>query len=63
MWIDADSGSGSSRSTLDAKMPGSEESLKASFVVELYDYGTPLELDLPPADQVADAATLKPKSS
>ena len=44
-------------------MPGSDESLEASFVVELYDYGTPLELDLPPADQVADAATLKPKSS
>ena len=35
-------------------------SMKASLVVELYDYGKALDLDLPPADQVADAATLKP---
>ena len=34
--------------------------MKASLVVELYDYGKALELELPPADQVADAATLKP---
>ncbi len=34
--------------------------VKASLVVELYDYGKALELELPPADQVADAATLKP---
>ena len=33
--------------------------MKASLVVELYDYGKPLELELPPADQVVDAATLK----
>jgi hypothetical protein len=63
VWIDADNRIRKLSIDLDAKMPGSEESLKASFVVELYDYGTPLDLDLPPADQVADAATLKPKSS
>ena len=36
--------------------------VKASLVVELYDYGKPLDLELPPADQVVDAATLKPRS-
>ena len=45
---------------LDAKQPGSDASVKASLVVELYDYGEPLDLELPPADQVVDAATLKP---
>ena len=63
VWIDADKRIRKLAIELDAKMPGSDESLEASFVIELYDYGTPLELDLPPADQVADASTLKPKSS
>ena len=63
VWIDADNRIRKLAIELDAKMPGSDESLQASFVVELYDYGTPLELDLPPADQVADASTLKPKNS
>ena len=34
--------------------------LKGSLVVEVYDYGNALDLELPPADEVADAATLKP---
>ncbi len=63
VWIDADNRIRKLAIELDAKMPGSDESMQASFVVELYDYGTPLELDLPPADQVADASTLKPKNS
>jgi hypothetical protein len=33
--------------------------IKGSVVLEVYDYGKALELELPPADQVADAATLK----
>jgi len=63
VWIDAENRIRKLSIALDAKMPGSDESLEASFLVELYDYGTPLVLDLPPADQVADAAALKPKSS
>jgi len=59
IWIDADQRVRKLSIDLDAKQPGTEASLKAAVVVELYDYGTPLELDLPPADQVADAATLK----
>ena len=34
--------------------------IEGSLVLELYDYGKALDLELPPADQVADAATLKP---
>ena len=59
VWIDADQRVRKLSIDLDAKQPGTDASLKASLVVELYDYGTPLELELPPADQVADAATLK----
>lgn len=62
VWIDADRRIRKLSIELDAKMPGSDESLGASFVVELYDYGTPLALDLPPADQVVDASTLKKPS-
>jgi len=63
VWIDEDQQVRKLSIELDAKLPGSEESIEASFVIELYDYGTPLVLDLPPADQVADAATLKPIGS
>lgn len=63
VWIDEDQRIRKLSIDLDTKMPGSDESVRASFVVELYDYGTPLELELPPADQVADASTLKPKNS
>lgn len=38
---------------------GGMPSLKGSVVVEVYDYGKALDLELPPADQVVDAATLK----
>ena len=34
--------------------------IEGSLVLEVYDYGKALDLELPPADQVADAATLKP---
>ena len=48
---------------VDAKQPGTDQSVKASLVVELYDYGTALDLKLPPADQVVDASTLKQQTS
>lgn len=59
VWIDADNRVRKLSIDLDAKQPGSDQSVKASLVVELYDYGTPLDLELPPADQVVDASTLK----
>ena len=60
VWIDADQQVRKLAIDLDAKQPGTDASVKASLVVELSDYGTPLDLQLPPADQVVDAATLKP---
>src|SRR3954452_1970599 len=59
IWIDADQRVRKLSIDVDAKQPGTDESAKASLVVELYDYGKPLEVELPPADQVADASTLK----
>lgn len=59
IWIDAEQRIAKLSIDLDAKQPGSDASVKASLVIELYDYGKPLDLELPPADQVADAATLK----
>jgi hypothetical protein len=59
VWIDAERRVAKLSIDLDAKQGGSEQSVKASLVIELYDYGKPLDLELPPADQVVDAATLK----
>ena len=51
IWVDAEQRVRKLSIDLDAKQPGSDESLKASLVVELYDYGKPLDLELPPADR------------
>ena len=56
VWIDADQQLRKLTVDLDAKQPGTSDSVKASLDLELYDYGKALELELPPADQVADAA-------
>jgi hypothetical protein len=60
VWVDSEQRIRKLSIDLDAKQPGTDAAVKASVVIELYDYGTPLELALPPADEVADAATLKP---
>ncbi len=62
IWIDADQRVRKLSIDIDVKQPGTDKSVKGSLVVELYDYGKPLKLDLPPADQVVDASTLKPGS-
>jgi hypothetical protein len=59
VWVDADQLVRQVSIDLDAKQSGTGMPVKASLVVELNDYGTPLELNLPPADEVVDAATLK----
>jgi hypothetical protein len=59
IWIDAEQRVAKLSVDLDAKQPGSDAAVKAALVIELYDYGAPLDLELPPADQVVDAATLK----
>jgi hypothetical protein len=59
IWIDGDQRVRKLTFEVDAKEPGTTQHVKATFDVELYDYGKPLEITLPPADQVVDAATLK----
>lgn len=59
VWVDAEQRVRKLSIDLDVEQPGTDASVKASLVAELYDYGTPLDLELPPADQVVDAATLQ----
>ena len=59
IWIDGDQRVRKMSFEIEAKQPGMSQTTKASFEVELYDYGKPLDITLPPADQVVDANTLK----
>lgn len=59
IWVDSEQRARKLSVDIDEKDPASGDQVKASLVVELYDYGKPLDLELPPADQVADAATLQ----
>jgi hypothetical protein len=59
IWIDAEGRVAKLSIDLDAKQPGSDAAIKGSLVIEFYDYGEPLDVELPPADQVVDASTLK----
>jgi hypothetical protein len=59
IWIDAKERVAKLAIDLDAKQPGSEAAIKGSLVIEFYDYGAPLDVELPPADQVVDASALK----
>ena len=42
-----------------ATQPGTEEQATASMSFKLYDYGEDVEIELPPASQVADVSTLQ----
>jgi hypothetical protein len=59
IWIDGDQQVRKLTMEIETKQPGTTQTVKASLEVELYDYGKPLDITLPPADQVVDAATLK----
>jgi hypothetical protein len=59
IWIDGDQRVRKLTFAVEAKQPGTSQTMKATFEVELYDYGKPLDITLPPGDQVVDAATLK----
>lgn len=60
VWIDDDQRVRKLSLDVEAKHPGTSQTVKASLVVELYDYGKLLDIKLPPADEVVDASTLKP---
>jgi hypothetical protein len=59
IWIDADQRVRKLSVEAEQKQPGTDKTAKASLVLEVYDYGTSVDIQLPPADQVADASTLK----
>jgi hypothetical protein len=59
VWLD---GSGLVRKVamdLSATQPGTSEEFEASVSFELFDYGEPVEIELPPASRVVDASALK----
>lgn len=59
IWIGADEQVRKLVVDVDTKGSGASSSLKASLVLELYDYGVALDLELPPAEQVVSASELK----
>ena len=58
VWLDAEQRVRKLELSFEMSQPGSGE-MRASMTVELFDYGKPLDVTLPPADEVVDAATLK----
>jgi hypothetical protein len=60
VWIDSEQRVRKLVLDASAAAPGSTEKAKASVQIEVYDYGKPLELELPPPEQVADASSLRP---
>ncbi len=59
VWVDAERRVRKLVLTVAGTAPGSTQKVEASMQIELYDYGKPLDLELPPPEQVADAATLR----
>lgn len=59
VWVDGDDQIRKLAIDLEQTEPGTDKTAKASLVLEVYDYGTPLELELPPAEKVVAASTLK----
>lgn len=58
VWIDAERRLRKLVMDVTATAPGAGGTGSARLELEVYDYGVPLELALPPADQVVDASTL-----
>jgi hypothetical protein len=58
VWIDAEHRVRKLVLDVAATAPGSTQRVEASVQIEVYDYGEPLDLELPPPEQVVDAATL-----
>lgn len=63
VWVDDDDLVRRMDISLAATAPGNQGEMKLSLRIELYDYGTPLFIELPPAGEVADLAALSPGSS
>ena len=59
VWIDADGLIRKLTMALSATQPGTTQSSEASISFELWDYGEPVEIAVPPASEVADASALR----
>jgi hypothetical protein len=59
VWIDTEGRLRKLVMDVNASASGNGSTGSAKLELEVYDYGAPLRLTLPPADQVVDAATLK----
>ncbi len=58
VWLDEEGLVRQLEMSFSAAQPGTTESAQASVMFELYDYGEDVEVELPPADDVVDAAAL-----
>lgn len=61
VWLDAEQRVRKLRLTAELADPTSDRKAGGSFTIELFDYGEPLELALPPAEEVVDASVLERK--
>lgn len=58
VWIDSNGLVRKLTMALSTTSPGTTESSEASMSFELWDYGEPVEIPVPPASEVADASTI-----
>jgi hypothetical protein len=58
LWLDEDGFVRQLVMSFSAKQPGTTEPVDGSMKFELWDYGKAVDIDLPPASQVVDAASL-----
>jgi hypothetical protein len=58
VWLDEQGLVRQLEMSFSAPQPGTSESVEATVMFELWDYGEDVEVELPPADDVVDAATL-----
>ena len=59
VWLDAEQRVRKLELAFELEAPGTSKKARTAMTMELYGYGEPLEISLPPAGEVVDAATLK----
>jgi len=60
LWVDADGLVRRMTMTMEMSDPSGGQSADASMTFEIFDYGKSVEIELPDASEVVDAATLRP---
>ena len=59
VWLDMEQRVRKLEVAFELEAPGTSKKARTAMTMELYGYGEPLEVSLPPAGEVVDAATLK----